>query len=91
MKYNITNEFGIANWEETLSLNEQLDTVRNVKGNLVLKSNIEDPIPDSVKVLFGTEVLSVLPGFKRQSSNYSVSPDGLEMSYEIKDEEVVKD
>lgn len=76
-------------WQETVDMDELMMSTLTRKGKFVIRSdNIQGQIADIVRVQ--TAVTGVHRGFVRKSSSYTISPDGLSVSYTIIDQEVYK-
>lgn len=74
-------------WTETVDIDGRNYTTRTRSGKVVIRANCGS-IAD--KLRFPMAVLGVPQGFLRVSSNYTISPDGLTLSYTVVDREVYR-
>lgn len=76
-------------WSETVDFDHCQYTKRTRQGKFIIRSdNQEGNIADQVRQQMA--IVGVPPGFLRESSHYTVSPDGLGIEYTIVDREVFK-
>lgn len=76
-------------WTERADLDNCQYTTRTRSGKFMIRSdNNNGLMPDEVRGQLA--VVSVPTGFVRDRSNYTVSPDGLGMTYEVVDREVYR-
>jgi hypothetical protein len=74
-------------WEESVTLDRSQYSNRVRRGKCMIRSdNAEGFTADQVRGQMA--VVSVPKGFVRERSRYTVSPDGLGLSYEVEDQEV---
>lgn len=76
-------------WSETVEIDNCNYSRKTREGKFMIRSdNREGYIADQLRSQFA--VVSIPPGFLRDSSSYTVSPDGLAIQYRIVDREVFK-
>lgn len=77
-------------WTESVQIDEENRTVKKRTGKLMIRSdNVKGWIPDFVRASMA--VVGLPPGnFLRHRSEYTVSEDGLGLSYDITDREVFR-
>ncbi|MDE2098092.1 MAG: hypothetical protein KGL39_12635 [Patescibacteria group bacterium] len=76
-------------WSESVVMDENQYTKRSRTGRIILRSdNIDGLTPDQLRS--DMAVVGVPEGFIRESSEYSITPDGLMLEYHIVDREVFK-
>ncbi len=77
-------------WSETVDIdNCEMTKQRIREGKFAIRSdNASGAIADQLRAQFA--VVGVPPGFLRQSSNYTVTPDGLAIQYRVVDTECYK-
>lgn len=76
-------------WQESVEMDSAMYTRRIREGKFVIRSDNAGPfIADQLRTQMA--VVGVPQGFLRESSNYTVSPDGLAIMYRIVDKEVFK-
>lgn len=74
-------------WEESVSIDKLQYSTRTRTGKFMIRSdNQEGYIADEVRTQMA--VVGVPKGFVRESSRYTVTPDGLAISYTVVDQEV---
>lgn len=74
-------------WSETVDIDERNYSTRTRDGKFVIRSdNADGDIADDLRSQFA--VVGIPKGFKRKSSKYTVSPDGLAIMYNVVDQEV---
>lgn len=75
-------------WKETLDVDSLQYTKRTRNGRLKIRSDGTGVVPADVMTTMA--VVGVPSGFVRDSSSYTISPDGLTLDYSITDKEVFK-
>lgn len=76
-------------WTETVELDNCNYSTRTRAGRYIIRSdNAEGKTADEVREQMA--VISVPPGFLRQSASYTISPDGLGIDYRVTDKECYK-
>ena len=74
-------------WEENVEIDAHNYTTRRRTGTCILRSdNAHARVVDQMRTSMA--VVGVPPGFLRQGANYTVSRDGLRLSYSVTDKEV---
>lgn len=76
-------------WSESVDIDECEFTIRTRSGVFCIRSDNQDG-GQADEWRDRMAVVGVPPGFVRQSSNYTISPDGLSLQYKIVDREVFK-
>lgn len=89
----VTNKPGAAvlynRWSEAVDIDSENFTTKTREGKFVIRSdNVDGFIADQCRVQMAA--VSIPAGFLRQSSHYTVSPDGLGIAYRVVDKEVFK-
>lgn len=89
----VTNQPGnpvlVNRWSETQDIDKCMYTTRTREGKYIIRSdNRQGLIVDRFREQMA--ILAVPTGFLRESSSYTVSPDGLSLSYRIVDKEQFK-
>lgn len=90
---NVTNKKGADvvynRWTETVDMDDCMMTKRSRRGKYVIRSdNASGIIADQARTQMA--VVGVPDGFLRESSQYTVSADGLAIEYSVTDHEVFK-
>ncbi len=76
-------------WEETAEIDDCNYTRRIRNGRFKIRSdNVDGTIADNIRSKMA--VVGVPEGFMRESSHYTISPDGLAIAYRVTDKEVFK-
>lgn len=81
------NDVLFNRWTESVHIDQCMYTTRTRQGKYAIRSdNVDGKLADELRTQFA--VVALPDGFLRQSANYSITPDGLSISYSIVDKEV---
>ncbi len=76
-------------WTETVDIDRRIYTTSTRKGKYLIRSdNLEGNIADKYRAQMC--LLGIPPGMIRQSTNFTVTPDGLGVEYNVVDKEVYR-